>query len=60
MHVTLDHVDELGSFAELECIVGDQEALKQAEQAIEGLAKQLKLGFVERRSYLSMILERHR
>ncbi len=60
MHVTLDRVEELGCFAELECIVGDHEALKQAEQAIEGLAKQLKLGFVERRSYLSMIQERHR
>jgi len=60
MHVTLDQVESLGSFAELECVVRDEVALREAEQAIEHLAIALQLGFVEKRSYLSMLLELRR
>jgi adenylate cyclase class 2 len=60
MHVTVDQVESLGSFAELECVVHDETALREAERAIESLAIALQLGFVEKRSYLSMLLELQR
>ena len=60
MHVTLDHVSGIGTFAEVECVVESAEELRVAEQAIEAAAKDLGLQYHERRSYLSMVLEQQR
>ncbi|OHB81813.1 MAG: hypothetical protein A2W31_03705 [Planctomycetes bacterium RBG_16_64_10] len=51
----LDHVDGLGSFAELELRV-DQCELERAKAAILSLAGQLGLAHTERRSYLALLL----
>jgi adenylate cyclase class 2 len=55
--VTLDHVRGLGNFSEIERIVDDAAGLVQAREDIENVAMQLCLHHVEKRSYLSMILE---
>jgi adenylate cyclase, class 2 len=57
IEVTLDHVDGLGDFAEIETIAPDEAALPPAQAAVLALAAQLGLEAVEPRSYLRMILE---
>lgn len=60
MLVTLDFVSNIGTFAEVECVVHSAEDLSIAQQAIESAAKNLGLSFHERRSYLSMVLEQQK
>lgn len=60
LKVTLDDVCELGIFAEVECIVDSPEELAMAEQAIASAANALRLHHVEKRSYLSMLLEQQK
>jgi adenylate cyclase class 2 len=52
---TLDEVDGVGTFAELE-ITTDENGLEAAKQVVVSLAEDLKLGPSERRSYLEMSL----
>ena len=60
MTVVLDQVPDIGTFAEIECVVESQQELVAAELAIESAAKVLGLNFHERRSYLSMVLEQQK
>jgi adenylate cyclase, class 2 len=60
MLVTIDHISEIGKFAEVECIVESAQGLAAAEQAIQSAANSLGLSFMERRSYLSMVLEQQK
>ena len=57
IEATLDEVDGLGSFAELEIQV-DASMLTQAQTELVALATHLGLPAVERRSYLEMLLEK--
>ncbi len=56
LHVTLDEVEQLGSFAEIELVVSVEAELQPAAEQIEQVAKQLGLRKVQPRSYLSMLL----
>lgn len=53
--VSLDHVEGLGDFVELE-ILASRENLHAARDAISSLAGRLNLGTGERRSYLELLL----
>lgn len=53
---TLDEIDGLGEFVELELVV-DEGELDDARKAIGGLAARLGLFTSERRSYLQLLLE---
>ncbi|MHB8903190.1 MAG: class IV adenylate cyclase [Thermoguttaceae bacterium] len=55
--LTLDDVDRVGTFVELE-IVSDPDQVDHARQCLAGLAGQLGLSDSERRSYLELLLER--
>ncbi len=57
IEVTLDRVDELGDFAEIETIVRDEAELPPAQAAVLALAAELGLSRIEPRSYLRMVLE---
>lgn len=57
IEVTLDRVEGLGDFAEIEAIADDEADLPSAQAAILKLAGTLGLEQVEPRSYLRMILE---
>jgi len=57
VEISLDDVVGLGTFAELEVVV-DADDLAQAQTVIISLAGLLGLSKVERRSYLSLLLER--
>lgn len=54
--ITLDEVDELGKFVEIERIIHSQSEVLQAEQDIQSIAVLLGLNHVEPRSYLGMLL----
>jgi len=54
--LTLDDVETLGTYAELEVVVGDEGELDEAKSLVLSLATFLGLGKVEPRSYLGMIL----
>ena len=54
--VALDEVAELGTFAEIELLVDDQQKLEAARGQIERMAKILGLTEVQPRSYLSLLL----
>ncbi|RLS73350.1 MAG: class IV adenylate cyclase [Planctomycetota bacterium] len=60
LKVTLDDVCDLGIFAEVECVVDSPEELARAEQAIASAANFVGLHHVEKRSYLSMLLEQQK
>ena len=55
--VTVDHLEALGDFAEVETLVDTEAELPLAQGAVMGLARQLGLTEVEPRSYLRMLLE---
>jgi len=55
IEVTLDQVDSLGEFVELE-LVADEEGLNAARACIASLAESLGLTTSERRSYLTLVL----
>ncbi|MEI7460881.1 MAG: class IV adenylate cyclase [Pirellula sp.] len=56
--ITLDHVESLGDFVEIERIVRNQEEIESAQRDIQDVAKRLRLSKIESRSYLGMLLER--
>lgn len=58
--VTIDQVDQLGWFTELEAIAADQAAVPRARQAVDALAREMGLSDSEPRSYLRMWLESQR
>lgn len=53
--ITLDHVKEIGDFAEVELLVIDHAEATAASAAIEEVAAYLELLDIERRSYLSLV-----
>jgi adenylate cyclase class 2 len=55
MHVALDEVEGLGSFAELE-IIAPEDQLEQARGVLLRAAAELRLSQSERRSYLQLLL----
>jgi adenylate cyclase class 2 len=57
VEVSLDEVDRLGTFVELELVVDSAEA-QAAKTCLMSLAEHLKLQGSERRSYLELVLER--
>lgn len=57
VEVSLDHIDRLGSFVELE-LIAPPEGVAAARECIVALAEALKLAGSERRSYLELVLER--
>lgn len=57
MEITLDHVEELGWYLEIETLT-DEEDPQEAQHAILSLAKHWNLENPERRSYLTMLLEK--
>jgi adenylate cyclase, class 2 len=57
IEVSLDNVDRLGTFVELELVV-DQSELEPAKACIASLAAALQLSTSERRSYLELLFER--
>jgi adenylate cyclase class IV len=60
LKVTFDDVCDLGIFAEVECVVDSPEELARAEQAIASAANFVGLHHIEKRSYLSMLLEQQK
>jgi adenylate cyclase, class 2 len=57
VEVSLDDVQQLGTFAELELIV-DADGIEAARACLTSLAEVLKLEAGERRSYLELLLDR--
>jgi adenylate cyclase class 2 len=55
VEISLDEIDPLGSFIELET-TSDLEHLERAKQALESLAQRLSLDRTERRSYLELMM----
>lgn len=55
--VTIDAVDGIGMFAEIEVLCEGQAEQQRATEAISGLARQLGVVSAESRSYLRMVLE---
>ena len=58
VEVSLDTIEELGTFVELEVIV-DEDQLDQARAVIASLAERLGLKQNERRSYLCLLIEKN-
>jgi adenylate cyclase class 2 len=57
IEVTLDHLERLGDFAEIEIVADAESDLPAAQAAVLSLAAELGLTEVEPRSYLRMLLE---
>ena len=57
VELTLDDVNGVGTFAELE-LIADEAQLPTAQQVLHELAQEWGLGEVERRSYLGMLLSK--
>jgi adenylate cyclase class 2 len=57
MQLTLDDVDDVGSYAELE-VVAPEEQMEAARAAVQAMATELGLTQSERRSYLQLLLEK--
>ena len=58
VEVSLDEVDGLGTYVELE-LMADKNELDRARDCIVALAEKLELGKSERRSYLRLLLEKN-
>jgi adenylate cyclase class 2 len=56
VHACIDRVEQLGEFIELE-LSAEPEQLEESRQLLTALARRLKLGSSERRSYLELLLE---
>jgi adenylate cyclase class 2 len=54
--ITMDCVEGVGEYAEIERVVEDPSAIEDAKKDILELASQLSLGQIEKRSYLSLLL----
>lgn len=57
---TIDRVDGIGVFAEIERVVTGPEEIEHARDDIEQIARRLGLDRLEKRSYLAMVLEQQR
>ena len=57
VEVALDNVEGVGTFVELEIVVGDDDPLEQAQKAITAAAAELHLTQVQRSSYLELLLQ---
>ncbi len=57
VHISLDNVEKVGQFVELELLV-DHDEVDAAKQCIASLAAAVELEASERRSYLELLLER--
>ena len=57
MVVTLDKIEGLGAFAEVEAIATSPADLVEAQAAVVALAEELGLKEIEKRSYLRIVLE---
>ena len=55
--ITLDEVEKLGSFVEIERILEQSDEVEQAEKDILAVAQMLGLRDIEKRSYLGLLLE---
>ncbi|MFO0941390.1 MAG: class IV adenylate cyclase [Pirellulales bacterium] len=58
IHVTLDNVEQLGLFAEIEIVVHQKQELQAAEKRVTELAKLIGLERHQPRSYLSLLQEK--
>ncbi len=58
IHVTLDDVEQLGQFAEIEIVVTQKQELSTAENRVTQLAKLIGLERHQPRSYLSLLQEK--
>jgi adenylate cyclase class 2 len=56
IHVTIDAVEHLGNFAEIETLVGDAEHLESEKNRILTLSRLLGLDRLEPKSYLGLLL----
>ncbi len=54
--VTLDHVESIGYFVEIERIVFEKSEIELAQQDIQEIGRQLHLSQIEPRSYLGLLL----
>jgi len=54
--ITLDQVESLGAFTEIERIVSDPSEIEQAQADIQAVGRMLQLTEVEPRSYLGLLL----
>lgn len=59
VEISLDTIEGLGSFVELE-VIADEAELDQAKAVIASLARKLTLVETERRSYLCLLLEKEK
>jgi predicted adenylyl cyclase CyaB len=55
--VSIDSVESLGDFAEIERVIDSPDHIEQAKSDVNAVASQLVLGNLETRSYLAMVLE---
>ena len=55
--ITLDQVESLGAFTEIERIVNSQSEIEQAQADIQEVGRMLQLTEVEPRSYLGLLLQ---
>ena len=60
VNVTIDRVEGIGTFAEVERVVDNEQQIVAARHDIEAIATRLGLDTVEKQSYLSMFLEQNR
>jgi adenylate cyclase class 2 len=58
IHVTIDDVEQLGQFAEIEIVVHQKQELPTAEKRVTELAKSIGLERHQPRSYLSLLQEK--
>lgn len=56
--VTIDRVEQLGCFAEIELLIESQDKLLEAQEQIEKLAEELQLKDVQTLSYLAQLLRK--
>lgn len=56
LRVTIDEVELLGSFSEIELVVSSESELSRAAEHVQRVAEQLGLVTVQPRSYLSLLL----
>jgi adenylate cyclase class 2 len=55
--VSIDSVESLGYFAEIERVIESQDHIEQAKSDVNAVASQLELRNLETRSYLAMVME---
>ena len=56
--ITLDHVESLGAFAEIERIVTDMSEIEQAQADIQEVGRMLQLTEIVSRSYLGLLMDK--